>query len=140
MDSAVIREKFVSIRQRLDRIKEDLPDTYEDLAGDAKTEDAILWNFCQAVQQCVNVATHVISTRGWPMPRYTRSLFDLLHEKGVLSEVTSTSIKGAVTIRNIATHRYVELDMRHVHDACANTLHIFRDYVEEIRRVPGCGG
>lgn len=140
MDKVIVREKLAALRHRLERIEEDLPPTYEDFENNPTAEGSVLWNFCQAVQQCVDVATHVIVASGWEVPRYMRDTFDMLHQKGVISAPTAKAMRGAVTIRNIATHRYVRLDLRLVYAACAHSLDDFREFASVIGTVVGYGG
>ena len=139
MDKVIVREKLAALRHRLERIEEELPPEYEDFGNNPTVEDAVLWNFCQAVQQCVDVATHVIVDFGWDVPRYMRDTFDLLHEKSIISAPAARAMKGAVSIRNIAMHRYVRLDLRRVYTACADSLDDFREFASEIGQIAGYG-
>ena len=140
MDKVIVREKFAALRHRLERIEEELPSTYEDFENNPTAEGAVLWNFCQAVQQCVDVAMHVIATSEWVLPHRMRDTFDVLHEKSVISAPTAKAMKGAVSIRNIAMHRYVRLDLRRVYAACAHSLDDFREFASEIGQIVGYGG
>ena len=140
MDKAVVREKFAALHHRLERVEEELPPAYEDFENNPTVEDAVLWNFCQAAQQCVDIAMHVLATAGWDVPRNMRDAFDALHEKNVISASTAKAMTGAVSIRNIATHRYVRLDLRRVYAACADSLDDFRAFASEIGQFVGYGG
>lgn len=140
MDKVIVREKTAALCHRLERIEEELPTTYEDFANNPNAEDIVLWNFCQAVQQCVDIATHVIATSGWELPHRMRDTFDVLHGKGVVSAPTAKAMKGSVSIRNIATQRYLRLDLRLVYAACAHSLDDFRKFASEVGQIVGYGG
>ena len=135
MDPIVVREKLNEMHCELEQIERTMPTDFRQLTNDETLTRSVLWSFCQVTQQCVDVATHIIAASNWDMPRHMRDAFDTLHNKGIISHSTAKAMKGAVTIRNIAIHRYIQLDLQRVHDAGLHGLDDFRAFAAEVLHV-----
>lgn len=70
-----------------------------------------------AVQDCADVATHVIADEGWPMPRTLGDGFTRLAEHGVITRATAQRLVAAVGRRNVVAHTYDTLDATKLHAA-----------------------
>ncbi len=62
MDPIVINQKLESIRRCLVRINEKSPETVAKLTNDPNLQDIIVLKLTRAIQLCVDIASHVISS------------------------------------------------------------------------------
>ena len=139
MDQVIVQAKLDTLRYRVERVEACVPERYEDLIENPDAEDLVVHNFNHAVQACVDLATHAIAREGRPIPHTMADAFDTLGGMGVISDATARAMKGAVHIRNIATHTYVKLDLRILHTACTRHLGEFRMFARQIRQYAGSG-
>ena len=139
MDGVIVGEKLDSLRDRIERIEQWIPDRHEDLENNRDAEDIVVHNFCHAVQICVDIAMHALSQAGRERPASMADAFDSLRRTGAISDSTARALKGAAHMRNIATHDYVRLDLSIVHAACTTHLGVFRSFAKEIGRFAGLG-
>lgn len=117
----------------LDRVRLKLPPSPEALASDLDAQDIVVVNLERAVQQAVDIATHVIADRGLPAPADMAQSFLRLLEKGWISTGTAEALKRATGFRNVAVHEYQELDWTKVYRIGAEHLDDFRRFVEELK-------
>lgn len=122
VDRRVIGRKLDQIEHHLERIRS-LPDlSLEAFKNDAATQDIFLFNLTQAIQNCIDIATHIVSDEGWGMPGTQSEGFDILKEKGVIQGELAERLVSMVGFRNRVIHEYETLDLDIVYDIWRNRL------------------
>ncbi len=106
---AVIAHKIVSIEQHLKRIKELPSISQEDFMKEADVQDILLFNLLQAIQNCIDIATHIVSDEEWGIPGTQREAFEILGEKGTISDGLVERLAAMVGFRNRVIHEYEKL-------------------------------
>ncbi len=137
MDKIIIVEKLAALADRIERVEALVPVRYEDFENDRDVNELVELNFCKAVQYCVDIAMHAIAQVGNERPDGMADAFDSLRRMGAISDSTANTLKGAVRIRNIATHTYAKLDLRILHSACSRHAGAFRSFAKQIERYAG---
>lgn len=111
VDRRVIGRKLDQIEHHLERIRS-LPDlSLEAFKNDVANQDIFLFNLTQAIQNCIDIATHIVSDEGWGMPGTQSEGFDILKEKGVIQAELTERLVSMVGFRNRVIHEYEELDL-----------------------------
>ena len=131
----ILRSKIRSLSRSLDRVRAKLPPSAESLATDLDAQDIVVVNLQRAVQQAVDIATHVIADRGLPAPADMAQSFLQLHEKGWISAATAEALKRATGFRNISVHEYQKIDWTKVYRIGAEHLDDFRRFVAELKEA-----
>lgn len=107
----IIKRLAVLIREQLaDITKMGAGVEYEAFQRDKKLRKAIEWSIVSAVETCVNIGRHIISQKSYRIPENSREVFEVLAENGVISELVLKKMKMAVGYRNMAIHRYGDID------------------------------
>ena len=135
MDREVIDQKLESLRHCLQRIHEKCPPTAEILAKDFDSQDILTLNLSRAVQICVDVGAHIISSKNVPPPTTMGQTFDVLAQLGVISPDLAARMKNAVGFRNIAVHNYETINWQIVHAIATHHLSDFKDFARAVIRV-----
>lgn len=119
---SVIRRKITQIEEHLGRIRS-LPEQPLDVFKvDTVTQDVLLFNLTQAIQNCIDIATHIVSDEGWGMPGTQSEGFDILKEKGVIQRELTERVVSMVGFRDRVIHEYETLDLDIVYDIWHNRL------------------
>lgn len=63
-----------------------------------------------AVEACLDIGSHIISTEGYREPLYGRHVIEILSENGWLDQGVRDSLVGMVGFRNILVHDYATID------------------------------
>jgi uncharacterized protein YutE (UPF0331/DUF86 family) len=78
VDRSNISRKVSSVEEHLRRIKA-LPLTSLDVfKKETNTQDVLLFNLTQAIQNCIDIAAHIVSDEGWGVPGTQSEMFDIL--------------------------------------------------------------
>jgi uncharacterized protein YutE (UPF0331/DUF86 family) len=107
-----------------------LPATADQLAKDIDAQDIISLNLSRAVQLCVDLALHRLSTTGQTTPATMGAAFDELAQIGTINTDLAQRMKSAVGFRNLAVHQYEAMDWRIVHAICTKYLEDFRTFAQ----------
>ncbi|XSG85239.1 MAG: type VII toxin-antitoxin system HepT family RNase toxin [Methylohalobius sp. ZOD2] len=132
MAREVIEQKLEALRRCLARIREKCPDTPEALTGDLDAQDIIALNLTRAVQLCVDIGAHQLTSGDIPPPQTMGQTFDRLAEIGIIDPALASRLKKVVGFRNIAVHNYEEIDWFIVHAIVQRHLSDFHDFARAV--------
>lgn len=111
VNRSVISRKVHSIEEHVRRIK-DLPSISLDVfKRDFNVQDILLFNITQAIQNCIDLAAHIVSDEGWGVPGTQSEMFDILSEKEIISRAFAGRLVGMVGFRNRVVHEYDRLNL-----------------------------
>ena len=88
-----------------------------------------------AAECALDLAHHLIASRGWPVPSTYREAFQILQREGVLTDALSLHMQGWAGLRNILTHVYLEIDHRRLYEVLTGELASLEHYAAAIARV-----
>jgi uncharacterized protein YutE (UPF0331/DUF86 family) len=132
MDIDLIRAKEDSIVRCVQRVRTKSGLTYDQILTDYDAQDVVVLNLERAVQQAVDVATHMLADSSQPIPETMRAAFTGLSEMGVLSDRTAKRMVKAVGFRNTAVHAYQQIDWAIVRSIITDRLSDFGEFIKEV--------
>ena len=107
----IIKKLTLSVREHILDIKNMGADIeYSSFQSDTKLRKAIEWSIVSAVEICINIGRHIISEKCYRVPENNREVFEVLQENNVIDDHTLERMKMAVEYRNMAIHRYGDID------------------------------
>jgi uncharacterized protein YutE (UPF0331/DUF86 family) len=110
MDRVIVDRKLDSLNRCLLRVREKCPTDVATLAGDPDLQDIVVLNLSRAVQICVDLAMHLLSTVNQPPPDTMGEAFERLAQSGRLQSDLALRLRKAVGFRNLAVHNYSTID------------------------------
>ena len=134
MDQVILAEKIESLRRYIQRIDDKKPDNINLLIQDLDLQDILVINLTRAVQLCVDIGSHIISTANKPSPQTMGEVLTTVYELTAISLDTREQLKKAIGFRNIAVHNYEAINWEIVYAICHNSLQNFRRFAQEISR------
>jgi uncharacterized protein YutE (UPF0331/DUF86 family) len=102
------------------------------LANDADVQDIVVLNLSRAVQLCVDMATHVLSTTGASVPETMGEAFRQMAARHLLDGDLAERLTKAVGFRNIAVHSYERINWAIVHAIATRHLDDFRAFATAV--------
>jgi uncharacterized protein YutE (UPF0331/DUF86 family) len=136
----IIEQKLESLRRCLQRVRAKCPQDAETLARDADAQDILTLNLTRAVQLCVDIGAHLVTTTALPPPDTMGQTFDLLAEAGILSPELAGRLKRAVGFRNLAIHNYEAINWAIVYAIAQHHLIDFEDFARAVNdQTSGAG-
>ena len=107
----IIKKLALSVREHISDIKNMGDDIdYSSFQSDKKLRKAIEWSIVSAVEISINIGRHIISEKSYRVPENNREVFEILHENKVIDDHVLERMKMAVGYRNMAIHRYGDID------------------------------
>jgi uncharacterized protein YutE (UPF0331/DUF86 family) len=111
VDRDLVIAKAASVRGHLDRIAAKTGDDVQTFLGDPDRQDVVAFNLHLAVENCIDIAAHIISENGWGVPGSASEMFYVLEDKGMLNPQLTERMVKAVGLRNLIVHEYGAIDL-----------------------------
>ena len=111
VDGDLILAKVGLVRKHLTRVEAKAKTDLKTLLEDLDRQESIAFNLQLAIQNCVDIAAHIIAEEGYGVPGAASELFYLLQENGYLSADLTEKMIGAVGFRNLIVHEYGKMDL-----------------------------
>ncbi|MFW6011818.1 MAG: type VII toxin-antitoxin system HepT family RNase toxin [Desulfosalsimonas sp.] len=115
VDKEVLLAKIGAAKKHLTRLQGLPVGSFRVFSEDLNTQDIALFNLQLAVQNCIDIASHIISTQGLPVAGSTNELFYCLEENGYIDRHLSEKMVKAVGLRNLIVHEYGKLDLERIY-------------------------
>ena len=90
-----------------------------------------------AIQNCIDIAAHIISDDELGVPGSTNEMFYLLEENGYLDREISEKIVKAVGFRNLIVHEYGKIDLKQVYEITRHNIDDLNEFVRSIFKKVG---
>jgi len=132
VDRDLILTKAGSVKKHLRRIIKKRDTDLHTFLKDIDRQESILFNLQMAVQNCVDIAAHIVSDEGLGVPGSTNEMFYLLEENGFLHSALTEKIVKAVGFRNLIVHEYAKLDLEQVFEISQEDVNDFNEYLKAI--------
>ena len=132
VDKDLVLSKASSIKRHLNRIKEKRDVDLQTFLKDLDRQESILFNLQMAIQNCIDIAAHIISEEGVGVPGSTNEMFYLLEDNGYISvDITEKMVK-AVGFRNFIVHEYGKVELKQVFEVAKKEIEDLEKYLLSI--------
>lgn len=132
MDQLIIERKLDSLQRCVNRIASKCPQNPQTLVDDVDLQDIVVLNLSRAIQLCVDIGSHCLSTQATPVPNTMGEIFDSLAQNHLIELPLAERLKKAVGFRNLAVHNYAALDISIVHTLATKHLDDFKTFIRAI--------
>jgi len=129
VDHDLIIVKAGSIKKHLRRIAEKSGVDLDAFLKDLDRQEIISFNLHLAIENCIDLAAHIISEEGLGVPGSSSEMFYLLEENGFLSRQITEKMIKAVGLRNLIVHEYSKIDLKRLLDIIQKDIKDIDDFV-----------
>ena len=116
VDRHLVEQRLAAIRDRITRIEATLPADRDAFLRDRTAQELVAFNLFLAFQDALDLASHLIADRGYPLPATAREHFEILERNAVITGVVSRAMAGCAGLRNLIAHSYGNLDLARLYD------------------------
>lgn len=99
---------------------------------DKHKQGSAKYNFIVAIEAAIDLASHLISRKGFRPPEDYSDSFRVLSEVGVLEAGFSAELEKMARFRNRLVHMYWDVDIQEVRRILQTRLGDFEEYVSQI--------
>lgn len=101
-----------------------------DKIGNAK------YHFVIAIECCIDIANHIISSEGFRFPEDNADTFSVLTEEGILKPEWEDSLRAMARFRNRLVHIYWDIDSERIHEFLQKPLRSIQRYWRAVAEHP----
>jgi uncharacterized protein YutE (UPF0331/DUF86 family) len=130
----IVIAKGATIERCIARARSELA-LSSDFAADVTRQDAAVLNIQRACEGAIDIAFRLVRQQGLGAPVSSRDAFDMLASAGVITADLQARLKRMVGFRNIAVHRYSELDVIAVEAVIRDRLDDLAEFVGVALRI-----
>ncbi len=113
----LVLKKIARVRHRLDRLRHVLAEGEDRVVADEALEEQLAFNTLLAMQDSVDIASHIVADEGWDVPDTLGGLFDVLRDRGVIDAEVAMAMRSGTRLRNLIAHGYAVIDPGQLYDA-----------------------
>lgn len=124
MTAPVLSRKLAKLSDKLSRISEVRPSALDEFLNDRSRRDLCAFYLAMAIEDCIDIAEHLIAARAWGAPDSYGETFRILAQKGVLTADLAGRMVQAAGMRNAILHEYDDMDWARVHAALVDLSRI----------------
>ncbi|MCK5541067.1 MAG: DUF86 domain-containing protein [Desulfobacterales bacterium] len=132
VDKDVILAKIGSVKKYLNRINNVSKITLEAFLDDVDTQDIILFNIQLAVQNCIDIAAHIVSEEEMGIPGSSNEMFYFLEENKYINNLLTEKMVKAIGFRNLIVHEYGKLDLKRAYDISQKDISDLNDFLKAV--------
>ena len=110
VDETLILRKLSELDEYYKQITEYKKLTVAQYSGDWKVQRIIERTLQMMIETCVDIAGHIISDKGFRIPKSYSDTFLVLRENNILSDKLFSSVEKMAKFRNIVVHHYDKVD------------------------------
>ena len=129
VDSDLILAKSSSVKRHLNRVIEKRHTDLQTFLQDIDRQESILFNLQMAIQNCIDIAAHIVSEEGVGVPGSTNEMFYLLEENEYLNNELTEKMVKAVGFRNLIVHEYGKIDLEQVFEVAQEDIKDLNEYL-----------
>jgi len=132
VDRNLIIAKAALVKKHILRIQTKKGNDLNSFLLNQDLQDIVSFNLHTAIQNCIDIAAHIISESSLGVPGSVSEMFFTLEENGLLSAQITEKMVKAVGLRNLLVHEYGKIDLERVFKAVTDDLDDFNQYLTEI--------
>jgi len=110
VDRTLILRKISELDEYLGQLQEYRSLTAGKYLGDWKTQRIVERTLQMAIETCLDVASHLVSDRGWRTPDGYADTFRVLAENKAIGKSLLPKLERMAGFRNVVVHRYDRID------------------------------
>ena len=132
VDKALVLRKLAELEEYLGQIREYTNITIERYSSDWKIQRIIERTLQIMIETCADIAGHIISDRGYRIPKSYADTFKVLQEENILEKELFETMEKMAKFRNIVVHDYARIDPEIVFNILKKDLADFQAFAKEI--------
>jgi uncharacterized protein YutE (UPF0331/DUF86 family) len=137
VDQNLILAKAGSMRSHLNRVIEKRNVDLNGFIEDIDRQEIILFNIQAAVQNCIDIAAHIIGEEGFGVPGSTTEMFYALGKNVYLDNNLTQKMVEAVGFRNLIMHEYGKIELGQVYEIAQNDINDLNEFLKAILKKLG---
>jgi len=131
VENEIIEGKIDVIQRNLEFLEEYKNIDEDTFLNSYKDVQAVKYSLLEIIEACLDIASHIISARGFERAESYAEMFDILGRRGIISKELAEDM---ARFRNILVHGYAKMDNARVLEIVKTELSDVEEFVRQILR------
>ena len=132
VDRDLVIAKAGSIQKHIKRISAKSAVDSASFLKDIDRQDVIAFNLHLAIENCIDIAAHIIAEENFGVPGSASDMFYLLEENSFVSPKLTEKMVKAIGLRNLIVHEYAKIDVKRLYQIVKMDLGDINDFLAAI--------
>lgn len=132
MDEDLINSKIDTIEENTELIEGFRKEEFSKFKNNKRDIQAAKHCLQESIEACIDIAYHIVSSKGYGRPDDYRDSFKILEEKGIIEKKFSEHLQDMASFRNLLVHRYGEIDLERLYKILKEDSKDIEKFVEKI--------
>ena len=132
VDKELVLSKASTIKHHCKRIRQKINVGVEVFLSDNDLQDIVVFNLQMAIQNCIDIAAHIVSEEGYGVPGSANDMFYMLEENGLMTAELVEKMVKAIGLRNLIVHEYGKINLNQVHQVAQKDLKDLETFIQSI--------
>ena len=137
IDKNIVIDKASRTERHLRRLREKRDIDLDQFLDSLDIQDIVLFNLQIAIQNCIDLASHIISDEGLGVAGSTSEIFYILQDNHYIDSQVTEKIISAVGFRNLIAHEYGNLDLKKVYEILHKDINDIESFMKTILKKCG---
>jgi uncharacterized protein YutE (UPF0331/DUF86 family) len=132
MRTEIIRTKIMEIKESLELIRENLPDSVEEFASLGLVKDGMYKRIEFSIENAFDICAIINTDLRLGIPRSDGDILDIMVRKNIIDNKMKEKLKSMRGFRNIIVHRYGGIDDELSYEFFVERLSDLDEFMEKI--------
>ena len=132
MRTEIIRTKIMEIKESLELIRENLPDSLEEFASLGLIKDGMYKRIEFSIENAFDICAIINTDLRLGIPRSDGDILEIMVRKNIIDNKMKEKLKSMKGFRNIIVHRYGGIDDELSYEFFAERLSDLDEFMEKI--------
>ena len=137
VDLDLILAKSGLIQKHLKRIAAKSNVDLEIFISDIDRQEVISFNLHLAIENCIDIAAHIISEEGFGMPGSASDMFYLLEENSYFGAELAERMVKTIGLRNLIVHEYAKVELDRLYQIVQKDIGDINDFLAAVFKKLG---
>ncbi|MBU4201690.1 MAG: DUF86 domain-containing protein [Candidatus Altiarchaeales archaeon] len=132
IDKEVIEKKIDIITENMEYLHETKKIDIDKFTSSFEKIQATKHCLQEAIEACLDIANHIIASKGFPRAEEYGQFFSILADKKIIRKGLANRLADMAKFRNLLVHRYSVIEPKELHRILNDNLADIEAYVKEI--------
>ena len=134
VDRLIIERLTSLINSYLNDLKPVQDVSFSQYSKDIKIQRFVERTLHIAIEACLDIGNHIISDEGFREPEDNRDIFNVLGEKGIITDKLQKRLQDMASFRNLIVHSYAKIDNEIVYGILKKRLGDIEEFMKVVSK------
>lgn len=134
VENEIIEGKIDVIQRNLEFLEEYKNIDEDTFLNSYKDVQAVKYSLLEIIEACLDIASHIISARGFERAESYAEMFNILGRRGIISQELAEKLSDMARFRNLLVHGYGKVDNARVLEIVKTELSDVEEFVRQTLR------